>query len=86
MTTYYDNYAASLIHEKKPPQGIRVDIKEFEQYPGVVFLVAYVSDMADVPESRVHEFVDWINELLKKLNGHPLLMAKYAFHLDTEGM
>ena len=81
MNSYYGDYQKKYLHDNPPPRGIRIDVKEFESYPGTVFLVAYASDMAAVPESRVHEFADWINATLKHLNS-PLLIGQYAFHLE----
>lgn len=81
MISYYDSYAQQYLHAFPPPGGIRIDVIEFDEYPGTVFLMAYASDMASVKESAVHEFTAWINKTLKHLNGLTLL-GKYAFYLE----
>lgn len=73
--------AQKIINENPPPYKMYVDVIEYEDEPGACYITIYVQDYADLPESRVQHIADWLNNLLKLLNTHPLVSAKYSYRI-----
>lgn len=84
MTDYYDATAQHLIQTSNPPHNITVDIAEFPDEPGALYLIVYAHELTMLPESKVDEIVDWLKALLDKLNNHPFVHAAYSFEVSTK--
>lgn len=80
MSSYYDSAAQSIIKQTKAPySNIKLDVVEYPETPGLVYLRFYADNLyGDYSEPQIASIAEWINTLVRKLNQHPLLMAKYA--------
>lgn len=81
----YESVAAQVIRNNPAPYpGILLDVVEDQRYPGWFFLTLYASNIAEYSDDQIHSITDWINLLLKTLNAHPLVGAKFAFNISHE--
>lgn len=76
--------AEKIINENPPPYKMHVDVLEYADEPGACYVAIYVQDYVDLPRYKVQYIVDWLNQLLGKLNTHPLVGAKYSYRIMEE--
>lgn len=80
MTSYYDSIAKQIIQTTQAPYPtVRLDVVEYPDSPGLVYLRFYADNLyGDYSEAQIVSIAEWINVLLKKLNGNPLRLGTYA--------
>lgn len=77
--TSYDSAAKDIIHSHSAPySGIKMDVVEYNDIPGLVFLRFYADNLYSFSDSQLVSIAEWINSLLNKLNNSPLL-GKYTW-------
>lgn len=84
VTDYYDATAQHLIQTSNPPHNITVDVAEFPDEPGALYLIVYAHELAMLPETKVEHVADWLKKLLDKLNEHPFINASYSYRVSME--
>lgn len=79
MTSYYDGAAKDIIHQWPAPySGIRMDVVEYKEMPGIVVLRFHADNLYSFSDSQLVSIAEWMNTLLKQLNSKPLL-GKYTW-------
>jgi hypothetical protein len=77
--TSYDSAAKEIINSTAAPySGIRFDVVEKEDVPGLLFLRFYSENLFTFSDSQLVSIAEWMNKLLNRLNSAPLL-AKYTW-------
>lgn len=77
--TSYDEAAKDIIHSWPAPYpNIHMDVVEYKEVPGMVFLRFYADNLYSFSDSQLVSIAEWINSLLNKLNSLPLL-GKYTW-------
>lgn len=77
--TSYDSGAKEIIHSFPAPYpNIRFDVVEYPEIENLVFLRFYADNLFSFSDSQLVSVAEWMNKLLGKLNGLPLL-AKYTW-------
>ena len=81
----YDPVAQSIIQQAGLPyKNLIVDIRETEKFPGVVFLCLYAHNLADFSDDQAAGIAEWLTDVKRKLNTHPLVTAKYGHVVSQE--
>ena len=77
--TSYDTGAKEIINSIPAPYpGIRFDVVEKKDIPGLLFLRFYSENLFSFSDSQLVSIAEWMNKLLNRLNSAPLL-AKYTW-------
>jgi len=77
--TSYDSAAREIINSTPAPySGIRFDVVEKQDVPGLLFLRFYTENLFSFSDSQLVSIAEWMNKLLDRLNSAPLL-AKYTW-------
>lgn len=80
IKSFYDDYAAKIIREVPAPYpGIKFDIVEYPDKPGIVILRFYADNLYSFSDNQLESIAPWMNTLLNKLNSSPLMLAKYTW-------
>jgi hypothetical protein len=78
--TFYDSYARKVVRSIAAPYpGIKFDIVEYPDIPGMVFLRFYADNLYSHSDSQLVSIAEWMQKLLDELNSHPLMLAKYTW-------
>jgi hypothetical protein len=83
MPSYYCSAAANIIHSTPPPVSINIDVVEYEDQPGLVYLVLFAHDLYLLSDSNQNAVAAWLKKLLDVLNATPL-MGKYTYDVSVE--
>lgn len=77
--TSYDSGAKQILHGNPAPySGIHMDVVEYKEKPGIVVLRFHADNLYSFSDNQLVSIAEWINALLKQLNGKPLL-GKYTW-------
>jgi hypothetical protein len=79
----YDYIAKSILNTTPPPAGITVDIVEYPDQPGLVYLRLYAIEIHDQPDSKAEQLAVWLAKILVKLNDS-LSIGKYTWEMSTD--
>jgi hypothetical protein len=84
VTDYYDAVAQQLIQTSNPPHNITVDVAEFPDEPGAMYLIVYAHELSMLAETKVEHVADWLRKILAELNKHPFVRASYSYRVSME--
>lgn len=80
IKSFYDDYAARIIREVPAPYpNIIFDVVEYPDQPALVYLRFYADNLYSFSDNQLNSIAPWMNQLLKKLNESPLMLAKYTW-------